>query len=87
MLLVMVDANSKWLEVGVGRTYTAEVTVGNLCNIYTTHCIPQTVVSDKGPFFFSEVLENFCRTNGIHNMKLAPDHPHPMGWLKELYKQ
>ena len=75
MVLVMVDAHSKWLEVGVGIKCTAEIAVKHLRRTFVTHGIPRTVVSDNGPCFVSEIFDNFCQTNGILHVKVAPYHP------------
>ena len=73
MLLVIVNyAFTKLLEVHVMNSSTAEATVEKL---RTTFGIPETVVSDNGTCFVSEVFQTFMNRNGIRHIKVAPTHP------------
>ena len=75
MLLVIVDAFTKWLEVHVMNSSTAEATVEKLRTTFATFGIPETVVSDNGTCFVSEVFQTFMSRNGIRHIKVAPKHP------------
>ena len=74
MLLVIVDAFTKWLEVHVMNSSTAEATVEKLRTTFATFGIPETVVSDNGTCFVSEVFQTFMSRNGIRHIKVAPKH-------------
>ena len=58
MLLVIVDAHSKWIEVCVEKSSTAEVTVRHLQRVLAIYGIPKIVVTDNGPCSVSEVFED-----------------------------
>ena len=75
MLLVIVDAFTKWLEVHVMNSSTSEATVEKLRTTFATFGIPETVVSDNGTCFVSEVFQTFMSRNGIRHIKVAPKHP------------
>ena len=49
MFLVVIDANSKWLEVHLMKSTTSTATIEKLREIFTTHGLPVTVVSDNSP--------------------------------------
>ena len=75
MLLVIVDAFTKWSEVRVLNSSTTEATVGTLRTTFAKFGIPATVVSDNGTCFVSEVFQAFMSRNGIRHIKVAPKHP------------
>ncbi|XP_063954090.1 uncharacterized protein K02A2.6-like [Lytechinus pictus] len=75
MLLILVDAYSKWIEVQVTRESTSSITIDKLRHVFSTHGIPHTLVSDNGPCFASEKFSAFMKANGIRHVKSAPYHP------------
>ncbi|CAB4045415.1 integrase core domain, partial [Paramuricea clavata] len=68
MFLVVVDAYSKWLEVHLMTSTTSTTTIEKLREIFATHGLPATVVSDNG-------IEEFMKRNGIKHIKVSPYHP------------
>ena len=75
MLLIIVDAYSKWIDVHVTNSSTALVTIQKLLITFATHGLPRTIVSDNGPCFTSSEFEQFVKCNGIRHLKTAPYHP------------
>ncbi|XP_028304146.1 uncharacterized protein K02A2.6-like [Gouania willdenowi] len=75
MFLVLMDAHSKWLEAHIMSNITAPVTTDLLRSIFATHGLPDTIVSDNGPTFTSEVFREFVEKNGIRHIRTAPYHP------------
>ncbi|KAK3100735.1 hypothetical protein FSP39_024398 [Pinctada imbricata] len=75
MFMIVVDAHSKWLEVCVMKTITSENTIAKLQQIFSTHGIPDTIVSDNGPLFTSREFKQFLQRNGIKQINSAPYHP------------
>ncbi|KAL2086043.1 hypothetical protein ACEWY4_017102 [Coilia grayii] len=73
--LVLVDAHSKWLEAHIMSNITAAVTTKKLRSIFAIHGLPDTVVTDNGPTFTSEVFKEFMEKNGIRHVCTAPYHP------------
>ena len=79
MLLIVIDAHSKWIEAQLMTSTTTTATVEQLRIIFSQHGIPETMVSDNGPQFASEEFEQFCRKNGIRHVRVAPYHPSSNG--------
>ncbi|CAB4004480.1 LOW QUALITY PROTEIN: uncharacterized protein K02A2.6-like [Paramuricea clavata] len=75
MFLVVVDAYSKWLEVHQMTSTTSTATIEKLREIFATHGLPTTVVSDNGTNFTSNEFEEFMKRNGIKHIKVSPYHP------------
>ena len=75
MYLVVIDAHSKWMEVHIMRSTTSAATIVKLKEIFATHGLPETIVSDNGPNFTSAEFENFLSKNGVKHTKVSPYHP------------
>ena len=75
MFLVVIDAHSKWLEVIPTTSAAGQVTVSKLPQIFATHGIPETCVTDNGPAFVSEDFAVFMHRNRIRHITTAPYHP------------
>ena len=73
MLLVLVDAHSKWLEVHVMPNSTTRATIQRLRQSFATHGLPDILVTDNGPNLVSD--EMFLGRNGIQHVRTAPYHP------------
>ena len=79
MILIIVDAHSKWIEAKAVKTSTTEITIRILRSVFATHGIPKCIVSDNGPAFASTEFEYFLKQNGIKHIKSAPYHPSSNG--------
>ncbi|XP_053698983.1 uncharacterized protein K02A2.6-like [Sabethes cyaneus] len=76
MLLIVVDAYSKWLEVKVTNSTTTAATISIMDELFSRNGVPVTVVSDNGPQFTAEEFKVFLRNSGVQFHKLsAPYHP------------
>ena len=75
MLLVIVDACSKWMDLHSVMSATSRATIDALRTFIATHGIPDTLVSDNGSCFTSGEFELLCKSNGIVHLKSAPYHP------------
>ncbi|XP_023809022.1 uncharacterized protein K02A2.6-like [Oryzias latipes] len=94
MFLIIVDAHSKWLDVHPVASATAAATVESLRSSFSTHGIPEMIVSDNGQCFVSERFQEFVSRNGITHVTAAPYHPSSNGLaeravqtFKELMKK
>ena len=65
MLLVIVDAFSKWIDVHITASATSETTIRRLRQSFGTHGLPEGLVTDNGPCFTSSDFADFCSKNGI----------------------
>lgn len=86
MFLVAVDAHSKWPEVSIMRSTTAEKTIEKLGEIFSRFGFPEQLVSDNGPQFVSQEFERFLEANGVQHIRSAPYHPSTNG-LAERFVQ
>lgn len=84
MLLVIIDAHSKWPEICVMKSTTASSTVNELRQVFSRYGLPQQVVSDNGPQFIAEEFEQFLRNNGVKHIRSAPYHPASNGAAERL---
>ena len=75
MLLVVVDAHSKWIEVSIVNSATSAITIQKLRSMFATHGLPRVVVSDNGSVFTSSEFQQFMIKNGINHIRTAPYHP------------
>ncbi|CAI5661061.1 unnamed protein product [Oreochromis niloticus] len=94
MFLVIVDAHSKWLDVYPVPSATAAATIDCLRNCFSTHGLPELVVSDNAQCFVSAQTKEFMAKNGITHVTSAPYHPASNGLaeravqtFKELMKK
>ena len=76
------DSHSKWLEVHIASTITSEITIEHLRRTFSTHGIPDTIVSDNASCFTSNVFIHFCKMNGIKYITSAPYHPFMNGMVE-----
>ena len=75
MILVIVDAHSKWLEAQVVATATSQGTIEKLRILFATHGLLETIISDNGSVFKSTEFASFVTKNGIQHLTIAPYHP------------
>lgn len=71
----MVDAYSKWIERHIMSNIAAPLTIEKLRQVFVVHGLPETVVTDNGPTFTSEMFSEFMDQNGIHHFRTALFHP------------
>ncbi|XP_062708108.1 uncharacterized protein K02A2.6-like [Aedes albopictus] len=76
MLLIIVDAYSKWVEVKVTSSTTTAATITILDELFAAYGAPTTLVSDHGPQFTASEFKQFLQMSGVKFHKLsAPYHP------------
>ena len=75
MLLVVIDAHSKWIEVEDMKEATAGATIQRLRAMFARFGIPESLVSDNGPCFIRKEFKDFLRKNGVMHITSAPYHP------------
>ena len=84
MLMVVIDAHSKWPEIFVMENSTAEETFSMLHSLFTCMGLPDQIVSDNGPQLTSETFRKFATVNGINHVTGAPYHPSTNGQVEKL---
>ena len=86
LLLIAVDALSKWPEVFVVNSTSASQTIDKLHTIFATHGLPVTLVLDNGPPFSSAEFRDFMRYNGIVHQRVPPYHPSSNGLAENMVR-
>lgn len=80
MMLLVIDAYSKCLEVKVTSSTTSASTIAILDELFATYGTPVTIVSENGTQFTATEFKDFLQTNGVKYHKLtAPYHPSTNG--------
>lgn len=90
MLLIIVDAYSKWNEVVSMALTTAETLIRALKRDFATHGLPDVLVSDDGPQLTLIAFQSYLARQGIHHTTIAPFHPASNGlaeWAVRLAKE
>ena len=77
--LIVVDYYSRFFEFEKLHTLTSQTVINKLKNIFATHGIPQTLISDNGPQFSSELFTNFAKTYAFTHKTSSPHHPKSNG--------
>ena len=75
MILIIVDAGTKFIEAHTLTSATSENTIEKLRQTFATHGLPQSIVSDNGTPFKSEIFSEFCKLNGIRQIFVSPYRP------------
>jgi transposase InsO family protein len=78
-LLVTVDYYSRYYEVDIMKSITAERTIERLKVIFARFGMPRTIRCDNGPQFDSEDFKTFCRQNDIYIKFSTPLWPQANG--------
>ncbi|XP_049525093.1 uncharacterized protein K02A2.6-like [Dermacentor silvarum] len=79
MILVIVDAYSKWIEAVPLRQANASCTINCLRAIFCRFGVPRTIVSDNGAQFTGDEFATFVRKNNITHLRTAVYHPQSNG--------
>ena len=67
LFLIVVDAYSKWINVQIVPSTSAEATIAALRPIFSTFGLPQQMVSDNGTGFTSVQFQKFFSQNGVNS--------------------
>ena len=86
MWMLVVDAYSKWPEVVMMESTTAEATTKQLQQIFSTHGLPLQIISDNGPQFVAETFQQFCMSRGIQHLTTAPYNPSSNGEVERFVR-
>lgn len=82
--LVVVDAYSKWPDIIPMHTTTSLSTIKALMTLFSTHGIPERIVTDNGTQFCSEEFKEFLEVNGIKHSLSPPYHPATNGEAERM---
>ncbi|MGR0227373.1 DDE-type integrase/transposase/recombinase [Klebsiella pneumoniae] len=87
ILLLVVDAFSKWIEVFVVHEMTTETIIYLLkAQLITRFGLPRTIITDNQTTFTSSKFQQFCANFGIKHILTPSYHPQSNGQV-ERYVQ
>ena len=86
MLLIIIDAYSKWIDVHAMKRITAEATIAKCRQTFAIHGLPVTVITDNGPTFVSDEFTNFMKLNGVDLRHSSAYHPSSNGQAENAVK-
>ena len=78
--IVLVDSFSKWLEVAVVSSCSSLQAIRFLRHVFSTHGLPEMLISDNGTAFTSAEFKTFVAHNGVRHLTSAPV-PSGYKWL------
>lgn len=84
LFFIVVDSCSKWLEVVRVPSTSTEGVICALRTMFSTHGVPDTLVSDNGTCFTSAVFQDFVDRNGIRHVLISPRHPASDGQAERM---
>ena len=79
MILLLVDAHSRWMEVEIVNAASTQNTIEHLRSVFARFGLPKVMVTDNGSCFTSSDFTEFARHNQIHHLRTAPYHPSSNG--------
>ena len=85
-LLVVIDAYSRFPEVEIVSSTSAQSTILKLKRIFATHDIPEVLKSDNGPPFQSHAFHQFLKDHGIKHKPSSPLWPQRNGEAENFMK-
>ncbi|XP_054265657.1 uncharacterized protein K02A2.6-like [Macrosteles quadrilineatus] len=74
-MLILVDSNSKWIEVFLMSSTSSSKTIEKLRTLFAAYGLPEELVSDNGTSFTSLEFREFLRKNGVKFTLSPPYHP------------
>ena len=85
-LLIVVDAFSKWIEIGITRpdNTSSRRTIKMLKTFFTRYGHPKVCVSDNGTCFTSHEFRSFCKNIGMQQKFTAPNSPSTNGQAERV---
>jgi Integrase zinc binding domain/Integrase core domain len=78
-LMITVDYYSRFYEVDIMKSTTAQLTIQRLKPIFVRFGLPYTIRTDNGPQFISEDFQEFCAENNIEICYTTPLWPQANG--------
>ena len=88
--LLLIDAYSKWLEVHVVSSTSTQAATNKLRHIFSTHGLPEMLVTDNRTAFTNREFQEFVKRNGIRHVTSSPYHPATNGLVEravQTFKQ
>ena len=86
MFFVVIDEYSRFPEVEIMQSTTAQAVILSLERIFATHGLPEKITSDNGSPFQSQEFNDFMKMKGIIHHKVTPLWPQANGLVESFMK-
>ena len=84
--LIVVDYYSRWLEILLLKSTTASVVIKKLRYLFSTHGMPDVIVSDNGPQFRCKEFRDFAQECDFYHQTSSPGFPQANGEAESAVK-
>ena len=84
--LITVDYHSRWVEIKLLPTQTAKSVIAAAKELFATHGIPDTVISDNGPCFSAVPFQEFAAKYGFVHTTSSPRCPRTNGEVERAVR-
>ena len=84
MILVVMDAHTKWPEIVVKHRATSAPTIKACQLLFTRFGIPKEIVTDNGSQFVSQEFTQFLKVLGVKHTPVATYHPQSNGEAERM---
>ena len=79
MILVVVNAYSKWIDTAVVKSANTHTTIEELRKLFSIQGIPEFVVTDNAACFTSDEFQSFLKRNKVTHIRTPAYHPSSNG--------
>ena len=86
MYLLVVDYFSRFVKIQKLTSTTSTNVITVLKSIFARHGIPATLVTDNGPQFISNEMNQFSSTYGFHHVTSSPHYHQSNGQAERMVK-
>ena len=83
---ITVDYYSRWVEIKLLTTQTAKSVITAAKELFSTHGIPDIVISDNGPCFSALLFKEFAAKYGILHTTSSPRYPRANGEVERAVR-
>ena len=87
LVLVVLDAYSRYPEIEIVKSTSAESIILAFERIFSIHGIPEEVKTDNGTPFQSQAFEKFSKEKGFSHRKITPVWPEANGQIENFMKK
>lgn len=84
--LIVIDAYSRWPEVFLTSSPSAEFTQQALRKVFSHEGVPTALVTDNGTHFSAKSLEDWLKGLGCRHLFTAPRHPQSNGLAENFVR-
>ncbi|GAA56018.1 hypothetical protein CLF_109660, partial [Clonorchis sinensis] len=84
--LIVIDAYSRWPEVFLTMSPSAEFTQQALRKVFSHEGVPTVLVTDNGTHFTAKFLEEWLKGLGCRHLFTAPRHPQSNGLAENFVR-